>query len=121
MRRLVGIMLIVLFAARSLLPAGFMLQPATGDDLLHVVICTSSGAKAVTLDADGEPVPAKPADSQDGTCAFAAAVYAGLAGDTAPVVAVGLRYAAVVYATPKRPQPAANNVGSASARGPPSA
>jgi len=119
MRRLVGLLLIVLFAARSLLPAGFMLETATGDDLIHVVICTGSGAKTVTLDADGEPVPAKPASSENGTCAFAAAVYAGLVGDGAPVVSVGLHYAAVAYATPERPHMAAINAGSASARGPP--
>lgn len=45
---------------RGLLPAGMMLLPsATSGET--IVICTSAGLQTVTLDSEGKPLPANPA------------------------------------------------------------
>ncbi len=72
MRRLLSLLFILTLAARSAVPAGFMLAPSvSGDGSMTVVICTGHGPQIVTLDANGKPIPAKPAAGDLGLCAFA--------------------------------------------------
>ena len=55
-RRIATFFLVALFAARSLLPMGMMLQATPASGGVQVVICTATGTKLVTLNSEGKPV-----------------------------------------------------------------
>ena len=82
MRRFLTVLALLSLTLRSLLPVGFMLAPASADEMT-VVICTGHGPLTVTLDADGKPVPAKPKLTDAGLCAYASPGATTLA-DAAP-------------------------------------
>ena len=115
-------LLLLVLCARSLLPAGFMVQAAHGSDrLFEVVICTSAGTTLVTLDDDGNPAaPAKSQSVDAGLCAFAAAGGAALVTEAVPSLDHQAIYSAATYTLvaalfAETPKP-----GATSARGPPS-
>lgn len=120
-RAAINLILLAVLAVRSLLPAGFMVQAAHASDrTFDIVICTSTGTKLLSVDADGTPAPAKPQHVDNGLCPFAAAGATALAA-AAPdeSLAGAAEYAAVTYTLAvalfsETPKP-----GAASARGPP--
>lgn len=114
--------LLLVLCARSLLPAGFMVQAAHGSDrLFEVVICTSSGMKLVSLDHDGDPAsPAKPQSVDAGLCAFAAAGSPALLSELPPGPDQQAIYAATVYTLAAALFSETPKPGATSARGPPS-
>lgn len=112
--------LVLVLAVRSLLPSGFMLQADAGDGSFEIVICTSSGLKQITVDADGAPLPSKPQHVDHGLCAFAAAGAAAVISDPPPSLAGAVEHASTTYTLAvalftETPKP-----GATSARGPPS-
>lgn len=121
-RAAVNIILLAVLALRSLLPAGYMVQAAQASPgTFEIVICTGTGQKLMTVDADGTPAPSKPRHVDNGLCPFAAAGAAALAAaepDTS--LAGAAEYAAATYTLAvalfaETPKP-----GATSARGPPS-
>jgi hypothetical protein len=115
------VILLLVLAARSLLPTGFMLQASDASaGSFEIVICTSSGTKMMTVDENGTPVPtSKSQHLEKGLCPFAAAGVLALA-TTEPLSLAGqVQYAAVTYSLAvslfaETPKP-----GATSARGPP--
>ena len=120
MRAAVTIVLLAVLALRSLLPAGYMVQAADASGAFEIVICTSTGQKSMTVDADGTSVPVKPQHVDNGLCPFAAAGAAAVAAAEPKGLASEAEYAAITYTLAvalfaETPKP-----GAASARGPPS-
>ena len=109
MRRFLTPLLILAFALRALVPAGFMLAPSAVGEMT-VVLCTGHGPQTITLDADGKPVPATPKQSQHTNCAYASVGGVAL---SEPVLApaghditfFGCRFipGAICFAPSKRP------------------
>jgi hypothetical protein len=119
-RAAITVLLLAVLALRSLLPAGFMVQAAEAPGTLEIVICTSSGTKLISVDADGTSAPSKPQHVDNGLCPFASAGAAALAAAEPKSLAGEIEYAAVTYALAvalfaETPKP-----GATSARGPPS-
>jgi len=55
--RLMAWLVLAVFAARAVIPAGFMLDVAAlAADRYSIVICSPEGLKTITLDANGAPV-----------------------------------------------------------------
>ncbi len=76
-------LLLSLFVLRALVPVGYMPDfSAVAQGVFKVVICSASGAKTLTVDADGHEVPSKSDLSHDQPCAFA-----GLTKFATPVLA----------------------------------
>jgi hypothetical protein len=96
-RRLLSLLFIVVLAARSLVPAGFMLQAPAGDDFVQLVICTGYGAQTITLDRDGTPVQPKPVKPETGLCPYAASAPVALVGDAPLSVSAPLQVASVDF------------------------
>lgn len=118
-RAAITVFLLAVLAVRSLLPVGYMVQAADATGTLEIVICTSSGTKLLTVDADGTSVPAKPQHVDNGLCPFASAGAAALAAAVPTSLAGEAEYAAVTYTLAvalfaETPKP-----GATSARGPP--
>lgn len=79
-RRWLSQLLLTLFIARALFPAGFMPDfRRDGSAIFQVVICTAYGSKSVTLEADGKTVPGETAQHHDQPCAFSGLAFAILA------------------------------------------
>ncbi|MCV0369674.1 MULTISPECIES: DUF2946 family protein [Filomicrobium] len=120
-RTTVNVILLLVLAVRSLLPAGFMLEASNASaGSFEIVICTSTGAKLLTVDADGKPSKTEPQHDGKGLCPFAASGAAALVSAEPQSLVHEAEYAAVTYTTAValfavRPKP-----GAASARGPPS-
>jgi len=123
MRRVLGLLLIVTFALRSLLPAGVMLQavvsaggePAT----LQVVICTGHGAELVTLDTDGKPAKPRSGSADAKICSYSGA-GGKIAADAAPEpLAAIIAFASVDYVLAVELFRASSRQGEIWARGPP--
>jgi hypothetical protein len=113
-------MLVLMLAVRSLLPAGFMLQPSVaGDGTLAVVICTGHGPQTVTLDADGKPIPAKSQSADASLCAYASTGAVAPGDGAPPTLATEAHYAAVTYRITRELFRADPKPGATSARGPP--
>ena len=121
-RAAVTVILLLVLAVRSLLPAGFMLQASDASaGSFEIVICTGSGTKLMAVDETGAPVhPASKGQHFDhGLCPYAGAGVA-VSSDEPTSLGVQVAYARVTYSlavsqfaeTPKK--------GAASARGPPS-
>lgn len=110
----------MVFAARSMLPAGFMVQPSAANGSLEIVICTSSGSKHITINADGKPVPAQPVQSDHAQCPFAAAGMAALASGATALLVAEVEFASVIYVVTAARFQATPKPGATSARGPPS-
>ena len=71
MRRVLGIVVIALFALRSLLPAGVMLRVATPEGPLEIVICTGDGGmKTVKVDTERDPRPSSDGAGGPDQCPF---------------------------------------------------
>lgn len=85
MRGWVSHLLLMALFLRALIPSGFMPSFGGPDGMVSVVICSAAGSKLVTLDADGKPIPDKPAKHSTELCAFASHAAIG-----APVVAGNL-------------------------------
>jgi hypothetical protein len=110
-----------MLAVRSLLPAGFMLQPsAAGDGALSIVICSGHGPETITLDSDGKPSESRPAKSEAGLCPYSAFATPVLGGGEPPAVASPVRYVSVNYPRPVELARVDLPSGATSARGPPS-
>lgn len=120
MRRVLLIALMVTFAVRSLLPAGFMLQPVEAHGLAEIVICTGTGLGKITLDANGKPVPVQPDGTASDKCPFALAGSPLIAASQAPSLPTTVRYAAVAYRVAVDLFAADPKPHELSARGPPS-
>lgn len=120
MRRSLQILLVLLFAVRSFVPAGFMLQASPVDGQMQVVICTASGAKTISMDADGTPVPDAPGSASE-NCPFAAASIIAFPVETIPTLATEVRYAAIAYRLTADLYRATPKPHDLSARGPPAA
>lgn len=121
-RAAITLVLLAVLALRSLLPVGYMVQAAHAADgsSFEIVICTSSGTKLLTVDADGKPAPSKPQHVDNGLCPFAASGAAALAAAEPKTLVGEATYAAVTYTMAvalfaETPKP-----GATSARGPPS-
>lgn len=117
----VTVILVLVLAVRSLLPAGFMLQASDASSgKLEVVICTSAGIKHLTLDEGGTPVaPAKSQHLDHGLCPYAGAGALAVTSADSVSLFSQVEYAAVTYVLAvaqfaETPQP-----GATSARGPP--
>lgn len=119
-RAAITIVLLAVLALRSLLPAGFMVQAAEASGAFEIVICTSSGTKLLTVDADGKTVPSKPQHVDNGLCPFAAAGAVALAASEPKSLAGEAEYAAVTYSLAVAQFAETPKPGAASARGPPS-
>jgi len=93
-----NIALLVILAARALIPAGYMPDfRSLSKGTLSVVICTGSGLKTVLLDQDGKPLPTHDQSDRHHPCAFT-----GLAAVTATnfvpfAFAQGLNASTVVW------------------------
>lgn len=120
MRRSLQILLVLLFAVRSFVPAGFMLQASPVDGQMQVVICTASGAETISLDADGTPVPNVPGSASE-SCPFAAASAIAFPVEAIPTLATDVHYASVVYRLTADLYRATPKPHDLSARGPPAA
>jgi hypothetical protein len=68
LRKLLSLLLVLAFAARCLVPAGYMLAPASADGDWSVVVCTGHGP--LRIDFDGNP-PDAPVKGDVAACAFA--------------------------------------------------
>jgi hypothetical protein len=75
------------FAIRALIPAGYMPDvQLLAKGSLKIVICSVSGIKAISLDAQGKPAPSHKQTHHDQACAFSglAAVTAASSDAAAP-------------------------------------
>lgn len=122
LRQPITLILLMVLALRSLLPAGFMVQAAHAEagagHGLEIVICTSNGLKTILHDDTAPPV--KPQHVDNGLCPFGATGSVALAS-TAPQPLVGVvAYAAVTYALAAAQFAETPEPGATSARGPPS-
>jgi Protein of unknown function (DUF2946) len=73
-RKLLKILLASALLLRSLVPVGFMLDPAqAGEGQFAVIICSAGGTYTITLDADGDPVPPTNDVTDHSTCPFSTA------------------------------------------------
>lgn len=121
MRRWLSLILLVVFAARCLVPAGFMLEASsTGDGTMTMVICTGQGAQMISVDADGKPIPPKPAHADNGICPYSASGTAALAAIEPIALEAQAFEAAVTYRLTAQIFRATPKPGATSARGPPS-
>jgi hypothetical protein len=113
--------LIAAFAllVRGLIPVGYMLAPAAAGEMT-VVICTGHGPQLVIIDAEGKPVPAKPAVADGGLCAYASPGATTLADAAATPIAAEVRYAAAVYRVARTIFQGPTQTDASSPRGPPS-
>ena len=69
--RAMNIALIFIFAARALIPTGYMPDfSSLSKGTLSVVICSGSGLKTVLLDQDGKPLPTHDQSDHHHPCAF---------------------------------------------------
>ena len=120
MRRLLSLLFIVVLAARSLVPVGYMLQAsAAGDGSVEIVICTGHGPQTITLDRDGTPIKSAPAKADAGICPYAASAPVALIGDAPAPMDMPLRLVSADFAAPDRLVRLARPAGATSARGPP--
>lgn len=121
-RSAIHLMLLAVLALRSLLPVGYMVQPSQASEgSFEIVICTSSGTKLMTVDADGKPAPSTPQHVDNGLCPFAAAGAVALAAAEPKTLAGEAVYAAVTYTLAAALFAETPKPGATSARGPPSA
>jgi hypothetical protein len=121
MRRIVATALIVLFALRSLLPAGVMLRFDTPDAPFDIVICTSNGAKVLANGAGDFGIPGEEDRSNADLCPFA--MGGGLVGGRSaePTIVAVVHAAAVQYRVAADLYRATPKPAGLSARGPPPA
>lgn len=64
-------LLLVAFVLRALIPIGFMADFSNAaNGVVKIVICSASGSKMLTLDADGKPAPIENVSQHDVPCAF---------------------------------------------------
>jgi hypothetical protein len=121
MRRWLSLMMLVVFAARALVPAGFMLEAsAAGDGTMTIVICTGQGTQIISLDADGKPIPPKPAHADTSLCPYSASGTTALASDEPLELETQVYAAAVTYTLAAQISRVTPKPGASSARGPPS-
>lgn len=121
-RSVITVLLLAVLALRSLLPAGYMVQAAEASEgALEIVICTSTGLKHITIDADGEAPNPKPQYFDDGLCPFASGGASALADAAPRSLAREAEYAAVTYTLAAALFAETPKPGAVSARGPPSA
>ena len=121
MRRWLSLILLVVFAARSFVPAGFMLEASsTGDGTMTMVICTGQGTQMISVDADGKPIPPKPAHADTSICPYSASGTAALAAFEPLTLEAQAYEAAVTYRLTAQIYRATPKPGATSARGPPS-
>lgn len=116
----ITVFLLLVVALRSLLPMGFMVQAASADGSLEIVICTSAGQKLLSVDHDEPSSPQKPQHVENGICPFGSTGAAALAEAASQSLASEAEYAAITYTLAvalfsETPKP-----GATSARGPPS-
>lgn len=69
MRLRLSLLLVLVLALRSLLPAGYM--PVKTSNGISIVICTSKGSKAVLVDANGDLIDDHGTGQAGEPCAFA--------------------------------------------------
>lgn len=120
MRAPATVLMLVVLALRSLLPAGFMVQAAPASGAPEIVICTGTGERLMHVDADA-PAPApKPQHLDTGLCPYAAAGAAALAAAAPDGLAGTATYAAVTYTLAAALFAETPKPGATSARGPPS-
>lgn len=115
--------LLLVVAARSLLPAGFMLQASDASaGSLEIVICTGSGTQLMTVDENGAPVHpgSKSQHLEHGLCPYAAAGTAALIAEAPRSLAGEAEFAAVTYTLAAALFAETPKPGATSARGPPS-
>lgn len=88
LRRWVAHLLLIAFIVRALVPAGYMPDfSAAAKGVFKVVVCSAMGAKSISFDADGKPVPNQQADHPDQPCAFTGMASLALpSSDATPVV-----------------------------------
>ncbi len=90
--------LLLAFAVRCLIPAGFM--PGQGQDgVFSIVICTAMGTETILVDTDNNPVSDHDDTANPLDCPFAPVLAQGLLNDAPPVPASALVYQPVVYAS----------------------
>lgn len=116
-----NILLVIVLALRSLLPAGFMVQASdAADGALQIVICTSAGERLLSVDGDGKAPAPKPHHADSGLCPFASAGAAALAAAAPQSLASEAEFAAVTYTLAAALFAETPKPGATSARGPPS-
>lgn len=123
MRAAVNIIVLLVLALRSLLPAGYMVQAshASSGGSFEIVICTSSGTQLMTVGEDGTPAPASNSQHlEKGLCAFAAAGAVALTAEPPHSLASEAEFAAVTYTLAAALFAETPKPGATSARGPPS-
>lgn len=121
-RARITVVLVVVLALRSLLPAGFMVQAATASEgAFEIVICTSAGLQVMTVGDDGTPVPpSKPQHVDSGLCPFSGGGAAALAEAQPQSLTAEAEFAAVTYTLAAALFAETPKPGATSARGPPS-
>lgn len=126
MRRIATFFLVALFAARSLLPMGMMLQATPASGGVQVVICTATGTKLVTLNSEGMPVTEngdvdRRGSGEDATkiCPYAMAAMMGAPDQHFSSLSETVRYTAVEFRIAVQLARAEARSSGESARGPP--
>lgn len=121
-RTAVNIIVLLVLALRSLLPAGYMVQASDATaGSFEIVICTGSGTQLMTVGEDGTPLPAsKSQHLEKGLCAFAAAGAVALNSEAPHSLASEVEFAAVSYTLAAALFAETPKPGATSARGPPS-
>lgn len=113
-------LLLALFVVRALIPIGYMPDfGAAGHGVFKVVICSASGSKMLTLDADGKAIPDQKSGHHEQPCAFTGLIsVAQPLLDTSPFIAPDFNIAAAIspLAVQLPPSRAGPQLGS---RGPP--
>ena len=121
-RIVIGMILLVAMALRSLLPAGFMLQASSAAaGGLEIVICTSAGAKSLAFDKNGAPIDpsSKQQHAEPGLCPYANSGAVALAHAETVRPAAQVEYSAIIYTLALRQFAETPKPGATSARGPP--
>jgi hypothetical protein len=120
MVRLLNLLILLMFAARSVLPAGVMLAAGPGQAApVQIVICTGHGLQTLVLDEQGVPRPSTPSAGDKTTCPFAPIGAVTTADDAPRPLALTVRYAAITFAITAELFREVPKAGPNSARGPP--
>lgn len=121
MRRWLSLVLLVVFAVRSFVPAGFMLDASgSSDGAMTMVICTGQGTEMISVDADGKRIPPKQAPADTSLCPYSASGAAAIAANEPLHLEAQVYEAAVSYRLTAQIFRSTPKPGATSARGPPS-
>lgn len=117
--RFLNLMCMISLALQASLPAGYMVAPADDGTSMTIVVCTGYGPLVITLDADGNQLPAGQENPDAKPCDYATVGTAALMGNEPHRLSTEATYAAVTYRIIRNLFRATPKPGAVSARGPP--